>query len=456
MIRPGTSTRSVCARCLSHSRFFSTTAQPREQQGENALNTPPSPPPQAGYTRLTNRGLISITGVDSVSFLQGLITQNMLITNDPNQSPRHTGSYTAFLNSQGRILNDAFIYPFPKTDSEAASTDDPAWLIEVDKSEVTGLLKHLKKHKLRAKLKLRALEDGERTIWSAWKDHAEPRWAAYNLESDAASPFSPSSAIAGCVDTRAPGFGSRLVTPGAEDLRTHLPDETQIAGSEVSHDGYVVRRMLHGVAEGQGEITRESALPLDCNMDMMRGIDFRKGCYVGQELTIRTHHTGVVRKRIVPVQLYAGDQKDAVPSTDTPVYDPSAGLPLPPHQSNISKAGARRGRSAGKFLNGIGNIGLALCRLEMMTDIALTGESTQYSPDQEFKVSWTGDGEDGSSNAAGGEVKVKALVPPWTRDFIYSSGAKHNNNNQRSDDVEGSRAKRIVEQLEEETERRND
>lgn len=377
----------------------------------------------------------------------------MLVTNDPNRAPRHTGSYTAFLNSQGRVLNDAFIYPLPKTDSEAASTDEPAWLIEVDKKEVATLLKHLKKHKLRAKLKLRGLEDGERTVWSAWKDHAEPRWAAYNLEADASSPFSPTSAIAGCVDTRAPGFGSRIVTPGAEDLRTHLPDESQITGFEVSIDSYAVRRMLHGVAEGQDEIIRDSALPMECNMDMSRGIDFRKGCYVGQELTIRTHHTGVVRKRIVPVQLYTGDQS-TLASTDTPVYDPSTGISQPPRESNIAKAGARRGRSAGKFLNGIGNIGLALCRLEMMTDITLTGEGTQYSPEQEFKISWSGE-EEGASDA--GEVKVKAFVPSWTREFIYS-GVK-NQNARRNEDVEGSRARRLVEQLEEEEEemeRRND
>lgn len=447
MMRPGTSTRSVCARCLNCSRFFSTTAQPQNQHA-----TPPPSPPGAGYTRLTNRGLISITGVDSVTFLQGLITQSMLITNDPNRAPRHTGSYTAFLNSQGRVLNDAFIYPLPKTDSEAASTDDPAWLIEVDKSEIPSLLKHLKKHKLRAKLKLRALEDGERTVWSAWKDHAEPRWAAYNLESEASSPFSPSSPIAGCVDTRAPGFGSRLVTPGEEDLRTHLPDESHVAGSEVNLDSYTVRRMLHGVAEGQNEIIRESALPLECNMDMMRGVDFRKGCYVGQELTIRTHHTGVVRKRIVPVQLYEGDQ-NAVTSTEieTPVYDPSTGLPLPPHGSNISKVGARRGRSAGKFLNGIGNIGLALCRLEMMTDITLTGEGTQYTPNQEFKASWSGAEEGSPDSSEAGEVKLKALVPAWTREFISAGGAKNNNNNnRRNEEDEGTRARRIVEQLEEE------
>lgn len=240
----------------------------------------------------------------------------MLIANDPRRATRRTGTYTAFLNSQGRVLNDAFIYPMPKGDSETDTTGDPAWLVEVDKNEVSSLLKHLKKHKLRSKLKLRALEDGERTVWSSWKDHAEPRWAAYNLESESSSPFAPSSSVAGCIDTRAPGFGSRLVTPGEEDLRVHLPDEAQVAGSQVDLGTYTVRRMLHGIAEGQAEIIRESALPLECNMDMMRGVDFRKGCYVGQELTIRTHHTGVVRKRIVPVQLYANS---APQSGDTPL-----------------------------------------------------------------------------------------------------------------------------------------
>ncbi|OJJ37296.1 hypothetical protein ASPWEDRAFT_108168 [Aspergillus wentii DTO 134E9] len=450
MMRPGRSTHSVCARCLTRSRLFSTTSQPRGQQQQNAI--PPSPP-RAGYTRLTNRGLITITGADSTTFLQGLITQNMLVTNDPNRAARRTGSYTAFLNSQGRILNDAFIYPFPKTDSEAASLDDPAWIVEVDKNEVPTLMKHLKKHKLRAKLKLRALEDGERTVWSAWKDHTEPRWAAYNLESDSSSPFSPDSPVAGCVDTRAPGFGSRLVTPGAEDLRIHLPDESQIAGSEVDLGSYTVRRMLHGVAEGQSEIIRESALPMESNMDMTRGVDFRKGCYVGQELTIRTHHTGIVRKRIVPVQLYTGEQ-GALESAETPVYDPSTELTLPPSGSNISKDSARKGRSAGKFLSGIGNIGLALCRLEMMTDISLTGESSQYSPGQEFKISWAAAEGESSGPQESGEVKVKAIVPPWTREYINSGGVQKKNpaSRQGADELEGRRAREFVEQLEEEEE----
>ncbi|KAL4887429.1 hypothetical protein BJY04DRAFT_204358 [Aspergillus karnatakaensis] len=435
MMRSVPSPQSICARCSLRKRLFSTTLQPQAQPL-------PPPPPQAGYARLTNRGLISITGADSTTFLQGLITQNMFIPNDPNRRVRHTGSYTAFLNSTGRILNDAFIYPLPQTEGD--SPDGPAWLVEVDKNEVPGLLKHLKKHKLRAKLKLRALDDGERTVWAAWKNHSEPRWAAYNLESSSSSPFPADASVVGCVDTRAPGFGSRLIIPGPEDLKTHFPDETQVAGSEVNLAGYTVRRMLHGVAEGQSEILRESSLPLESNMDMMKAVDFRKGCYVGQELTIRTHHTGVVRKRILPVQLYQGEA-GAVSATESPVYDPSIELALPPLGSNISKVSQRRGRSAGKFLGGIGNIGLALCRLEMMTDISLTGEPSQYSPQQEFKISWEVLDESG---APGGEVKVKALMPSWTREYILSGGAKGNSNR------DGHRAKDYLEQLEEEESQR--
>jgi folate-binding protein YgfZ len=428
---------SICSRCLASSRTFSTTAQ-RNQQIQNVPF-----PPTAGYSRLTNRGLISVTGTDSTTFLQGLMTQNMLVANDPNRNIRRTGAYTAFLNSQGRVLNDAFIYPLPGAEAQGA---DSGWLVEVDKDQVPVLMKHLKKHKLRAKLKLRALDEGERTIWSSWKNHAEPqRWAAYSLESESPSPFSPTSEIAGCIDTRAPGFGSRIITPGSDGLRTHLPDEAQVPGSEVELDSYTVRRFLHGVAEGQAEVLSGSALPLQCNMDMARGIDFRKGCYVGQELTIRTHHRGVTRKRLLPVQLY--DLQNAPSVSETLTYDPSVQLTLPTGETDIVKAGAatRRNRSAGTFLNGIGNIGLALCRLEVMTDVALMGETPARPHEHQFKLSWAPEAE--QSN----EVGVRAFVPPWLRDFI--SGGKEEKPALRNPDAEdGERARDFVEQLEEEEE----
>ena len=83
--------------------------------------------------------------------------------------------------------------------------------------------------------------------------------------------------------------------------------------NEATMDDYHVRRILLGIPEGQKDLQTGVALPLESNFDYMSGsnidylndlVDFRKGCYLGQELTIRTYHIGVTRKRIVPVVLY--------------------------------------------------------------------------------------------------------------------------------------------------------
>src|SRR5690606_34871018 len=74
---------------------------------------------------------------------------------------------------------------------------------------------------------------------------------------------------------------------------------------------YHLCRYVLGLAEGQSEILRDSALPHESNLDLLGGVDFRKGCYVGQELTIRTEHRGVVRKRILPAVLYSASSSDS-------------------------------------------------------------------------------------------------------------------------------------------------
>lgn len=377
----------------------------------------------------------------------------MLMGKEPVRAPRRTGSYSAFLNSQGRVLHDVFIYPITKGSlgHTNESSDEAAWLIEVDKSEVTNLMKHLKKHKLRAKFTLRALEEGEQSIWAAWNESTEkPRWAAYNLESDFPSQLTDekSLVVMGCVDTRAPGFGTRYVTPGVEDLQVHLPEESRIQGLEVGLETYKLRRILHGVAEGQQEIIRESSLPMEYNMDVTRAIDFRKGCYVGQELTIRTHHTGVVRKRMLPVQLFGVNEDTTASSASALSYDPNTDILQPPTGANISRVGTRKGRSAGKFISGVGNVGLALCRLEMMTDISLTGESSQYNPSQDFQVAWDADQVVGTTSS--GAVKIKAIVPSWLREHIVASTIRNVSSARARESDEGLRARELVERLDEE------
>jgi folate-binding protein YgfZ len=182
----------------------------------------------------------------------------------------------------------------------------------------------------------------------------------------------------------------------------------QVDLDATTEDSYTIRRYLTGVGEGQEELLRETALPQESNMDIMNGIDFHKGCYVGQELTIRTKHRGVVRKRILPCMIYPKTS----PMPTSLAYDPSSEAPgaeTIPAEKSIGRF-EKRGRSAGKWLRGMGNVGLALCRLETMTDVVLPGETAAagYSAEDEFVLEWGGEGVEEA-------VKIKAFVPEWLR-----------------------------------------
>lgn len=100
-----------------------------------------------------------------------------------------------------------------------------------------------------------------------------------------------------------------------------------------------------GIPEGVCDLPPGMALPLESNLVFMNGVSFTKGCYIGQELTARTHHTGVIRKRLFPVKL------------EGPL--PASGIS--PGTLVIVTA---TGQSAGKFRAGQGHVGLALLRSE--------------------------------------------------------------------------------------------
>ena len=352
------------------------------------------------HARVPDRSFISFDGIDVVPFLQGLVTAN--ITKSA-QKPVTQGQksltqalYTAFLNAQGRILNDVLLYP----NTLEGGDYENKFLVEVDSRSAPSLLKHLKKHKLRSKFKMRLLEPEELETWSHWpkSDSKET-----DLQMDTSSPSI-------CAEDPRPGLRDRLIIPSGSSISKQLQDQA------LDSREYTAYRMSHGVAEGQQEIISESALPQESNIDFFNGIDFRKGCYLGQELTIRTHHTGVVRKRIIPVKLSDIDIDNQEPS--------SGGLelgsidwdyPQPPQHSNISKMDSSKGRSAGKWLSGVGNIGLALCRLEMVSDIQLTDSTTTFDPEQKFKVSW----EDGNEMIK--EARVEPIIPEWMRERLRRS-----------------------------------
>ena len=144
---------------------------------------------------------------------------------------------------------------------------------------------------------------------------------------------------------------SRHPSSQSQSLRHYNPYPLEV---------YHLRRTLHGVPEGPEEIIEGSALPAESNLDVMSGIDFTKGCYVGQELTSRTYHTGIIRKRLLPLSLYpAGGQ---VQEPMTLAYNASLSMTLPPSGTAMAAEGEKR--SPGKFLRGWGNVGWGLCRLD--------------------------------------------------------------------------------------------
>lgn len=248
--------------------------------------------------------------------------------------------------------------------------------IEVDADEAELLKRHLKKHKLRSKITIKDVPtegpDGIR-VWAAWGGAQQQvkEW----------------SEIAGMEDSRAPGMFRYLANADRESLAE--------GAQPVDVQNYHIQRYLRGIAEGQGEIQRETALPMESNIDLSGGIDFKKGCYVGQELTIRTKHTGVVRKRVLPVRFHAHDARivredqasdheylsKAFDPSFTPTPQPGMGIKALDEAGNTTK-----GRVGSKIVAAIGNVGLASCRLENMTSLRVSVEGGTYKPGMQFGV----------------------------------------------------------------------
>lgn len=304
--------------------------------------------------RLQNRGLISVSGSQAAEFLNGLLSTSV--------TTQSFGSfYSSFLHAQGRVICDVFIHATRDAKSQ------PAYLIEYDATappDAPALLPMLKRHVLRSKVRLRDASD-EYDIWAAWGSDGKVgnsrRWT--RAQSGALEPVWDSSSWGlegeALVDRRAEGMGSRrLVRTG---------DQPQEASShdEGVPDDYLLHRILRGVPEGVVDIPPMQAFPMDSNLDVMGALDFRKGCYVGQELTVRTYHTGVVRKRILPVFLHSPTSTSHGLNNSQSHPPLTSGLSIRASLTHSPGQGrVARPRGTGKLLSTLRGVGLALLRLE--------------------------------------------------------------------------------------------
>lgn len=220
--------------------------------------------------RLSDRGIIRISGPDAQNFLQGVIT------NDLKALRPGRAQYSALLTPQGKYLYDFILH-----------LDEGSLIVECERERTGELLKRFTLYRLRAKADIQDISE-ERAVW--WSPEAEVA-PGKDRNMDDARAF---------ADPRLAALGTRIYA--AADWR---PDETIADGT------YRKTRIGLGVGEGTDDMIPDKTLALEANLDALNGLSFTKGCFVGQEIAARMRYRGKVRKRLLPVSLEGEAQSGA-------------------------------------------------------------------------------------------------------------------------------------------------
>jgi len=261
---------------------------------------------------LPDRGVVKAVGDDARSFLNGLLTADFA-----KLTPA-TPKFAALLTPQGKIVVDCIV-------AEAPPKDGGGFFIDCPRALAGTLVERLNFYKLRAKVICEDLSAvlGVLAVWSGLG------------RTDYGLVYS---------DPRLPALGQRVMLPphlakaAAKDLGAELVDASV----------YEAHRISLGVPRGGLDFIYGDAFPHETNMDQLAGVDFDKGCYVGQEVVSRMEHRGTARTRIVPV------------TTDGNA--PDAGMPVMAGDKPVGTTGS-----------GMGNRGLAMVRLDRVADAMAAG-----------------------------------------------------------------------------------
>lgn len=202
--------------------------------------------------QLDKRGLVRVSGTDSVKLLQGLVTNNVELF---HQDTTLKTMYCMVLNAQGRVLYDTMLY------KDKTSSQTPSFIVECDKNVVNSLSKLLKMYKLRSKVSISSLED------------VVP-WVVFsNDQDDSPLPdITSDHVISVGKDPRTKHLGWRLlVSQGATPL------ELLQGATEGDQAAYEIHRVKLGISEGTDEIKPGVALPLEYNLDYVNGGNYTLG-----------------------------------------------------------------------------------------------------------------------------------------------------------------------------------
>ncbi len=288
---------------------------------------------------LPDRGVVKVAGDDARNFLHGLVTADIL------KLAPEAARFCALLSPQGKIIADFFI-------AEAPAQDGGGFFLDLPRTLVKPVVDKLNLYKLRARVLVEDLSE-VLGILAAWDGQG-------------------TTSVGLCyADPRLPALGLRVMLPPhrAADAAAEL------AAAIVGSGEYDAHRIALGVPQGSVDFSYNDAFPHEADMDQLGGVDFAKGCYVGQEVVSRMEHRGIARTRALPVR-YEG-------------APPAAGVTV--------MAGERQVGTMGSSAEGRG---IALVRLDRVVDALSRGELL----------------------LAGG-IAIRLSKPDWAR-FAFPDGSK--------------------------------
>jgi tRNA-modifying protein YgfZ len=291
---------------------------------------------------LPDRGVVKVAGEDARRFLNGLVTSDM------DKVTPGAARFGALLTPQGKIIADFIVAEAPPEDGGALFLDCPRAL-------AAALANRLGFYKLRAKVIVEDLSAalGVMAVWDG---------AIGAI--DFGLPY---------ADPRLPQLGLRIILP--TDTAASAAAELGIALSDAS--AYEAHRIRLGVPRGGVDFIYGEAFPHETDMDQLGGVDFAKGCYVGQEVVSRVEHRGTARSRVIPVAFDG--------------FGPEAGAAIMAADKQVGTMGSSAGGR-----------GLALLRLDRVGDALAAG-----------------------TPLVGGGITLAPMKPDWARfNFPASTAAE--------------------------------
>ncbi len=278
---------------------------------------------------LEGRGVVQVGGSDRQNFLQGIVS------NDVTKVAAERAVWSAFLTPQGKFLHEFFL----------AEWQD-AFLLDCEAARLPDLLRRLSIYRLRSQV---TLEDASgRLAVAALFGTGTLETLKLAAEPGTAATFAGGLAF---VDPRLAALGARAI----------LPAEGAAAALEAAGFGpadladYDRLRISQGAPDGSRDLEVEKSILLENGFDELHGVDWDKGCFMGQELTARTHYRALIKKRLMPVEI-----DGPAPAPGTPVL-----------------AGDKE---AGVMRTAVDGLGLALLRLEYLDAAPFTAGEAKLTP----------------------------------------------------------------------------